>query len=187
MSVQSLKHLFTVDDYNRMGESKIFSEDDRVELIEGEIIQMVPIGDRHVTCVNRLLDCFVSLQVVKKTIISIQNPIQLGEYSEPQPDITLLKPSVDFYTGCLSQSNDVFLVVEVSDSSIEFDRNVKIPLYAKHEIPEMWLVDLEKQTLETYRQPVSGRYTQTQTLDSNQSIAPQAFPELILPVSDILG
>ena len=126
MAAQLVTYRFTVQDYHRMEAAGIFHEDDRLELLQGEIVEMPPIGPGHASGVNRLMHCFLSLQAEGKVIISVQNPIRLGEYSEPQPDLTVLKPHPDFYSRNHPGPEDVFLVVEVMASSTDYDREVKV-------------------------------------------------------------
>ena len=186
MSVQVLKRLFTVEEYYRMAEANIFSEDDRVELLEGEIVQMTPIGSRHASNVMRLIRLF-SQQVSEHALVSAQNPVRLDEYSEPQPDIALLRFRPDFYAEDHPKPEDVLLLVEVADTSIVFDRQVKVPLYAKAGIPEVWLVDLGGDSVEVHARPSRGGYEEVQQFRRGETISPQAFPDLKLNVSDILG
>jgi Uma2 family endonuclease len=186
MSVQVLKRRFTVDEYYRMAEASILSEDDRVELLEGEIIQMTPIGKRHAACVNRLLRLF-SDQVGERAIVSVQNPVRLDEQSEPQPDLALLRFRPDFYAEAHPRPEEVLLLVEVADASTEFDRQVKVPLYAQAGISEVWLVDLAGECLEVYLKPSARVYEQVQRFGRGETVSPQALPELKLDVSQILG
>ena len=186
MSVQVLKRLFTVDEYYRMAEAGILSEDDRVELIEGEIVQMTPIGSRHASNVMRLIRLF-SQQVGDHALVTAQNPIRLSEYSEPQPDIGLLKSRADFYAEAHPKPEDVFLIVEVADTSAGFDRETKAPLYAQAGIPELWLVDLTQDCVEVHLKPSVCGYEQVQQFRRGETISPQAFTELALNVNDILG
>lgn len=129
MSVQLLRRKFTVDQYHKMAESGILKEDDRVELIRGEIIEMSPIGTKHAACVNRLVNLLVLL-LGKRVIVAPQNPVVLDNNSEPQPDVALLKPRDDFYATAHPQPQDIFLLIEVADSTILYDREEKITLYA---------------------------------------------------------
>ena len=144
MAVQLVTHRFTAKDLHRLVEAGILREDDRVELLHGEIVDMPPIGPGHAAGVNRLLNVFLPLQGERKAIISVQNPIHLGEHSEPQPDLALLKPRPDFYAQGHPTPQEVLLVVEVMESSAGYDREVKVPLYARFGIPETWLVDVER-------------------------------------------
>jgi Uma2 family endonuclease len=136
MGIELKRRRFTVDEYRRMGEVGILDEDERVELIEGEIVEMSPIGRRHAGIVNRLNDLF-TFRLRGRAIVAVQNPISLGsKYSEPQPDLTLLRPRADFYADSRPEPPDVLLVVEVMDTSVERDRQVKLPLYARAGVPE---------------------------------------------------
>jgi Uma2 family endonuclease len=187
MAVQLLKRrLFTVEEYYRMAEAGIISKDERVELIEGEIVAMAAIGSRHAACVDRL-NYFLSQRVGGRALVRVQNPIRLDQFSEPQPDIALLRPRADFYAFAHPGPADVFLVVEVADTSAGFDRDVKIPLYARAGIPEAWLVDLTGDYIMVYRKPSVQVYQDVQHLQRGQSLSPEAFPDLIMAVEDILG
>jgi Uma2 family endonuclease len=175
-----------VSQYHQMSEAGIFSENDKVELINGEIIEMSPIGRRHTACVNRLNSVFSQL-LGNKVIIAVQNPIILNNLSEPEPDIALLKPRADFYESGHPQPQDIFLLIEVADSSLEYDRDVKIPLYASSGISEVWLVDIYEQVIIVYRYPSENGYSDIQTLSRGEKLSIQAFPEINLVVNDILG
>jgi Uma2 family endonuclease len=175
-----------VSQYHQMSEVGIFSENDKVELINGEIIEMSPIGRRHTACVNRLNSVFSQL-LGKKVIIAVQNPIILNNLSEPQPDIALLKPRADFYESGHPQPQDIFLLIEVADSSLEYDRDVKIPLYASSGITEVWLVDIYEQAIIVYCYPSENGYSDIQKLSRGEKMSIQAFPEVNLVVDDILG
>lgn len=186
MAIQILRKKFTVGQYYQMIESGILSERDRVELIKGEIIEMFPVGRRHAACVDRLTELFV-LRLASKAIVRTQNPIQLSNDSEPQPDLALLRRRDDFYEIGHPKPEDVFLVIEVSDTTVDFDREIKIPTYAEEGIAEAWLVDLNAQTIEVYREPTASRYQQVQQFIQSQSLFLQAFPEIQFSVSQILG
>jgi len=175
-----------VSQYHQMSEAGIFSENDKVELINGEIIEMSPIGRRHTACVNRLNSVFSQL-LGKKVIVAVQNPIILNNLSEPEPDIALLQPRADFYESGHPQPQDIFLLIEVADSSLEYDRDVKIPLYASSGITEVWLVDIYEQVIIVYRYPSENGYSDIQKLSRGEKISIQAFSEINLVVDDILG
>jgi Uma2 family endonuclease len=163
-------HRFTVDEYRLMGETGIFHEDDRVELIEGEIFEMTPIGSPHSGTTNRLQTLMIRA-VGDRAVVSTQNPVILGEYSEPQPDIALLRPRDDFYSAYHPTPADVLLLIEVAESSLPYDREVKLPLYARHDIPAVWLVDLRNQQLLQFSQPAEAGYRIREILDADQPIA----------------
>jgi Uma2 family endonuclease len=186
MSVQIARHWFTAAEYNRMGETGIFSEDDRVELIEGEIVEMSPIGKRHASCVGRLTNLFGRL-LAERAIVWVQNPIVLNDYSEPQPDVALLNRRDDFYENSLPTPDDILLIVEVADTTLEYDRQIKVPLYAQAGIAEVWVVNLADEQIEIYSQPVNGAYqSQRQTGRGETINSPDTF-NLTLSVDDLLG
>lgn len=182
----AVKHLFTVAEYHRMGEAGIFGEDDRVELIEGEIIEMSPIGSPHASRVKRLLRLFVR-KLGDRAIVQVQDPVVVNRFSEPEPDIAILHPRADFYADRHPEPADVFLLVEVADSSRAFDRGTKVPLYARNGIAEVWIVDIIDEVIEVYRQPVHGAYRSTERYRRGQKVAIGAFEKVSLRVVDILG
>ena len=186
MTVEIHKRLFTVDEYHQMACAAVFSEDDRVELIDGEIIEMSPIGRRHAACVDRLTRLFVTC-LGKSAIVRVQNPVALSQHSEPQPDVTLLRPRDDFYASAHPSPNDVLLIVEVGETSVEFDREVKVPRYAEAGIPEVWLVDLSHGTIDVHRVPSTRGYEQVQTASSGESLTPLSFPQLQLLAAELLS
>jgi hypothetical protein len=186
MAVLLLRRRFTVDEYHRMAEAGILAEDDRVELIEGEIVEMSPIGSRHAACVKRMTSLFYR-QVGQKAIVSVQDSIRLTGHSEPQPDLALLKPRPDFYAKAHPGPEDVLLVVEVAETSPDYDRTVKVPLYARSGVPEVWLVDLAGEGVEVYRQPSPQGYREVRQARRGQRLTPEAFPDVELAVDDVLG
>lgn len=177
---------FTTEEYHRLLQAGILREDDRVELIEGEILEMSPIGSRHVAAVNRIARLFFQ-RFGDRAIVSVQNPVRIDSRSEPRPDLALLKPNPSDYAEALPTSQDVLLLVEIMDTSQAYDREVKLPLYAKAGIPEVWLVDLEAHRLEVYRKPTPEGFAEAQVLGPEETVAPLHFPEARLPVAIILG
>ncbi|MCA1594329.1 MAG: Uma2 family endonuclease, partial [Acidobacteria bacterium] len=173
-------------EYERMGVAGIFSEDDRVELIEGEIVEMSPIGKRHAACVGRLTQ-ILALLLQRQVILWIQNPIQLSDFSEPQPDIALLKPRDDFYEHSLPTANDILLLIEVSDTTLEYDRQIKLPLYARSGVPEVWIVNLPDEQIETHAHPSGGSYQTTGHAARGDELQSHTLADLRLNASDILG
>lgn len=157
MSLQVAKHFFTVEEFERMGEAGIFSQDARLELIEGEIVEMSPIGSRHAGCVL-FLSRFLNRVVGDIAIVSTQNPIQLDDFTEPQPDIALLRLRDDFYREAHPTPQDVLLIIEVADTTVDYDRSVKLPIYAKAGIPEVWIVNLPADQVEIYADPNNETY-----------------------------
>ena len=185
MPVQQLTRRFTVEEYYRMAQAGILSEDDRVELIEGAIVEMAAIGSRHAACVGRLT--VLSSTAQTGGIVWVQNPIRLGEHSVPQPDLALLRLRPDFYASAHPGPGDVFLLVEVSETSADSDREVKVPIYARAGIPEVWLVDLEGEVIEVYRQPSAEGYRDARQVRRGEALSPEAFPDLTLAADEILG
>lgn len=175
----------TVDQYHKMGEAGIFRPDERVELIEGELIQMPPIGIEHAYRVNDLNEFFVT-QLTGRAIVSVQNCVTLPPRSEPQPDIAILRRTAQRYRDRLPTSADVIVLIEVSDSSLRYDRDIKVPLYAAHGVAETWIVDVNAQQLRVYRKLVSGAYSETLTLTQDDSITPTLLPDFKINVADLL-
>jgi Uma2 family endonuclease len=186
MSVQFQKHCFTVGDYHRMAEVGLLSEDSRVELIEGEIIEMSPIGSTHSGTVNRS-SAFLNRTLSGAVIVSVQNPVRLDDFSEPQPDLALLKPRKDFYADSHPTAEDVLVVIEVADTSVEYDRSLKLPLYARAGIPEAWLLVLPKEVIEVHSQPKNGKYQKVRRLKRGKSLTSPTIPGLTCRVEDLLG
>ncbi|WP_377475254.1 MAG: Uma2 family endonuclease [Microcoleus anatoxicus] len=186
MSLQLLRRLFTVKEYHLMSETGILSETDRVELIEGEIIQMAAIGTRHATAVRRLNRLFHRLPE-DRVIVDVQNPVQLSERTEPQPDVVLLQFRDDDYGTAHPVPSEVLLLVEVADSTVDNDRDVKIPIYARSLIQEVWLVNLIENCLEVYRQPTPNGYSLILKLYAGQEVAPIAFSDFTVSVDSIFG
>ncbi|MCM1984443.1 Uma2 family endonuclease [Lyngbya confervoides] len=186
MTVQILRKKFTVGQYHQMIESGILTDRDRVELLRGEIIEMSPIGMQHAACVDRLTELLVGT-FRGKAIVRVQNPIQLSTRSEPQPDFAILQRRSDFYANGHPQPSDVFALIEVSDTTVEFDRTVKVPLYAKDNIVEVWIVDLNAKAVQIYREPSDAGYQQVQTCRRGQAIAFQAFTDIQFTVDQLLG
>ncbi len=186
MSVAVTTRKFTVDEYHAMIQSGILQEDDRVELLAGEIIEMSPISSRHAACVKQLIKLFSPLALNNKMVMGVQDPVCIAPDSEPQPDIAILKPRDDFYQSAHPTASDSFLLIEVAESSQQTDREVKIPLYAHAGIREVWLVDLVNEVVERYLEPKGNAYQRIEKYIAGQEISPQAFPDFRLAVKDIL-
>lgn len=181
------RYRFTVEEYHRMGEVGILPEDSRIELIAGDIVVREPIGSYHAGTVNRLNHLWMSV-LGERAVVQVQNPIELAEEdTEVQPDVTLLQPRADFYTRRHPVATDVLLLIEVADTTLARDRRVKIPLYARAGIREVWLVDLTGDRVEVHRDPTAGGYSQVRALGRGESLVPQAFPDLTIAVADLLG
>jgi Uma2 family endonuclease len=169
-----------------MAEAGILTEDDRVELIAGEIVEMSPIGSRHAACVNRL-NMLLSSQAGQTFIVSVQNPIVVDDYSEPEPDVAVLRMRGDYYAQELPTASDVLLVIEVADTSVEIDRSVKIPLYARAGVARTILVDLPRELIEVHSEPADGQYQSVQIFRRGDSFPLKVLPQLDFNVEAILG
>jgi len=187
MPVEVHRYRFTVPDYHRMGEVGILGDDARVELLAGDIVVREPLGPYHAGTVNRLTSLWTS-RLGDRAIVHVQNPIELPEVdSEPQPDVALLRPRADFYTTAHPRAADTLLVIEVADSSARPDRRVKIPLYARAGIREVWLLDVAQRRVEVYRQPSAGAFRELRVVGEDELISAEAFPDLRLTPRDLLG
>jgi Uma2 family endonuclease len=186
MVIQLSKRLFTVEEYHQMASVGILGDRDRVELLEGEIVEMSPIGPLHAAHVKRLIK-LLAQQVGDDAIVAAQDPVYLSDRSEPQPDLALLKPQSDFYASGHPQPEDVFLLIEVADTTIDTDREVKVPLYASHGIAEVWLIDIQAQTIEVYLEPMPKGYQKSRIYKNGQSLSVQALPNISFTVDEILG
>lgn len=184
MATEPTHWRFTVTDYHQMAEVGILTEDDRVELIDGEILEMSPIGGRHVACINRLNRLLVQ-RLGDDGVVSIQNPVRLDEHNEPEPDVTVIRARD--YGDDLPTAGDVLLLIEVADTSLRYDRRRKLPLYATAGIPESWVVDLQGETIERHSNPVAGRYSLTVRAGRGEEIESLAVPGLTLKADEVLG
>lgn len=184
-TVQVERKLFTVSEYEQMIRAGVLAEDARLELIEGELITMSPIGAAHAGFVKRL-NRLLSARVGTQAIVAVQDPIRL-EHSEPQPDLALLRPRQDDYINSLPEAGDVLLIIEVADTSVEYDRSVKLPLYARAGVPEAWLLDLNRRVIEVHRQPSEAGYDEKRTLGPGEHIAVPGIASVALGVDDVLG
>lgn len=180
------RYRFTVDEYHRMAEAGVLHEDHRVELLDGGVVVMSPIGDPHAACVNRI-NRLLGARVGERAIVSVQNPIQLDSHSEPQPDVALLRPRDDFYASATPGPEDTLLAIEVGDSSARFDREVKAPLYAKARVRELWLVDLGAGEVRVCRRPDESGYADVSVKRRGDDLSPQALPDVIVRIVDVLG
>lgn len=178
------RRLLTLDEYHTIGAAGVLKEDDRIELIEGEMIEMAPIGSRHVAKVNWLAHLF-SQCVGDHAIVSVQNPIALPPHNEPQPDIALLKPRADYYEGKLPGAEDIMLVVEVADTTLAYDRDSKMPIYARHGIVEAWLVDIQARMLSIFLEPGAKSYQRLLNPAESESVTPVLLPNVVIQLTDL--
>ena len=186
MSINLAKHRFTVGEYERMGEMGFFPPDARVELIEGQIIEISPIGSRHAACV-KLLNRILNQQVAEDAIVSTQDPIRLSDLSEPRPDLAVLRFRRDYYRERHPGAYDVLLVIEVADTTIQYDRHTKIPLYARAGIPEAILFNLPEDRLEYFARPEMGVYQVNRIINRGEQFESTSIPGLTFDIAMILG
>jgi Uma2 family endonuclease len=170
------KHRFTVEEFRKMGEAGIFAEDDRMELVEGEIVEMTPIGWRHVESVNALTGVLADLRGSGRFVVSVQNPLVLGEHGEHYPDLVLYREGV---RGRVPEARDALVVVEVADTSLSYDRNVKLPLYARAGVPEAWLVDLRAGVVEVHTGPHADGYGAVRTYTRGEIVHSATLAEIV--------
>ncbi len=181
--MSAVKHRFTVGEYHRMGEAGIFAEDDRVELIDGEVVEMTPISWRHAHCVRQLINILPGL-VGDRYLVDAQNPIALGEHGEPQPDVVLLDGGLA--AGRLPIPDEVALAVEVAESSLEFDRNVKLPWYGEAGIQEVWIANLRDDLMEVYSDPGPQGYRSTHRVGRGERMVSATVQGLALDLAQII-
>jgi Uma2 family endonuclease len=186
MRIEAPRKRFTVDEYYRMADVGILTHSDRVELIEGEIVEMSPIGDRHAMSVNRANMIFAR-GLGDRVVVSVQNAAHMDRYNEPQPDVVLIRPREGFYGTGHPNPEDVVLLIEVSETTLRFDRAVKLPVYARNGIVEVWIVDLKADAIHVYREPNGLIYTSVATRRRDEDVSPQAFPDFTIKVSELLG
>lgn len=186
MTVCEAQRLFPVEEYRRMAEAGIFHEDDRIELIEGKTVQMTAIGSRRAACVKHLNKLLIR-EVGDSGIGGAQDPVILPDIREPELDLTVLRPRDDFYAAGHPVPEDVLLLIEVSDTSLEHDRDVKVPLPAQAGILEAWVMDLANEKMHVFSQPTDGFYRDTRSSGRSGSVSPQALPNLMVSVEDVLG
>lgn len=176
---------FNVEEYHRMAEAGVLHPAERVELIEGEIVQMAAIGSRHAECVDRLNRLLVRA-IEDQGTVRVQNPVRLSDHSEPEPDIALVRRRPEGYADRHPGPDDTLLIIEVADTTLALDREVKIPLYARAGVPECWIVDLDADVLIVHRTPQGREYAHAGRHHRGDRITPGAFPDLRLAVEEIM-
>jgi len=178
------RYKLSVEDYHKLGDAGILNEDSRGELIEGELIQMAPIGVAHMGLVNRLNKLLV-IAVGDRGVVSVQNGVTMPPYSEPQPDFAILVPGADRITGDLPGPTDVLLLIEVADTTLAYDRKVKLPLYAQKGIAEVWIVNVQARCIETYREPTANGYQGRTDVGPEDRASPHALPDVQVELKEI--
>ena len=186
MQVEVERKQFTVDDYYKMAEAGILTAEDRVELIEGQILKMSPIGTRHAMTVTRALMIFAR-GVGDRVVVAVQNPAPMDTYNEPQPDLVLIRPREGFYGTDHPSPEDVVLLIEVADTSLRKDRLMKLPVYARNGIREVWIIDLSDDVIYVYRKPEANAFLLFETRHRGDFVSPAAFPNFEVKVDDLLG
>ena len=182
---QPMRLRFTVDEYYRMIELGLLKEYEKAEIIEGELIKKMTIGDRHAAIVN-LLNRFFVKNVSDDVLVSVQNPVRLSDYNEPEPDVALT--DLRKYDGKRHpQPSEIILIVEVSDSTLKYDRDVKLALYAEAEIPEVWIVNLPNDIIEVHQKPSVGIYQLAKIFKRGETLVSEVLPDLSLAANEILG
>jgi Uma2 family endonuclease len=180
------RYRFSVDEYLRMGETGILTESDRVELIDGEIIDMPPIGIPHAGAVKRIANLFAR-QLGERVVLSVQDPIRIGDFSLPEPDIALLRPRDDFYASAYPTPEDILMLVEVAESSVRYDRDKKLPLYAAAGVKECWLVDIPARKLVICRDASADGYRRVHEPEHLTSVTPESIPDCAIDLSGLFG
>jgi len=180
------RHRISVHDYHRMAEVGVLAPDARVELIEGEIIDMAPIGKDHQSIVDQLNRMLVRA-VGESAIVRVQGSVRLSQWSEPEPDLVLLAPRADFYRSEFASGEDTLLVIEVSDTTLRYDREVKVPLYARHGVPEVWIVDVNADTLLVHGGLRNGEYERHAALERPANVALTHVPGVTLDVAPLFA
>ena len=180
------RYYFTVAEFERMGEAGVFMKDARLELIEGEIIEMSPIGSRHAACV-KFLSRFLNQTVGDIALVSTQDPIRLNDFSEPEPDLALLRLRDDFYRDAHPTPADVLLIIEVADTTLAYDRQVKVPLYAKAGVAEVWVINLPEDQIEVYAEPTGGTYQTVFNFRRGDEARAHTVANLTVSVAAVLG
>jgi Uma2 family endonuclease len=179
------RHAITVEEYLRMGEAQVFAHDARLELMEGALVEMPPIGSPHAAVVNTLAALLAKAASASRAIVSVQNPLVLNERSAPQPDVMLLRPRTDRYYHSHPTAADAFLVVEVADTTLRYDLDVKRPLYAQTGIAQLWVIDIERRILHSHLEPVQRWYKVHRTFERDEKATVAALDELAIPVSSL--
>ena len=187
MTATRTRRRFNAAEYYAMADAGILTEADRVELLDGDVIVMAPIGDSHAFSVDELAEGVFPLAWRGQARIRVQNPLLLDDHSVPQPDIMVLQRRDDLYRSGPPGPGDVLLLIEVSGSSLYYDRNAKLAAYARAGIPEVWIANLPDHRVETYANPVNDGYSTVRHYGSGESVAPQAFPDIALEVDRIIG
>ena len=185
MSALPQRKLFTVEEYDAMIKAGVFDGKERVELIEGEFVKKMTQGDLHIGCINRLNYLLVPL-LLNKAIVAVQNAVEINPFSAPEPDVAILQFRVDFYSTGKARPEDILLLIDVADTTVHSDRQMKIPLYARAEVPEVWLINLPRKIIEVYTEPRNGKYQVVRKAGKSEILKPKMITDLSVKVAEIL-
>ena len=185
MSALPQRKLFTVEEYDTMIKAGVFDGKERVELIEGEFVKKITQGDLHIGCINRLNYLLVPL-LLNKAIVAVQNAVEINPFSAPEPDVAILRFRADFYSTGKARPEDILLLIEVADTTVHSDRQMKIPLYARAEVPEVWLVNLPRKIIEVYTEPRNGKYQIVRKAGKSEILTPKMIADVSVKVAEIL-
>ena len=185
MSVSVSRRLFKTKEFRDMIEAGVFQEDDRLELVDGEIVEMSPIGNRHATCVRKLMRLLRGVD--DRALLDVQNPLAISEENDFYPDVVLLRPRSDDYAGGIPNASDALLVIEVADTTLRFDRSIKKPRYAAAGAPELWIVDLEGSRIWVHRKPLEGDYGEVFEVRPGEVLKVPGMPDVEIQVAELLS
>ena len=185
MSVSLSRRLFKTQEFRDMIEAGVFQEDDRLELVDGEIVEMSPIGNRHATCVRKLIAVF--RRVGERALLDAHTPLGISEDNDFYPDVVLLRPRSDTYAESIPRASDTLLVIEVADTTLRFDRSIKKPRYAAAGAPELWIMDLEGSRVWVHRKPLEGDYGEVFEARAGDVLRIPGMPDVEIRVSDLVS
>ncbi|MGH9323620.1 MAG: Uma2 family endonuclease [Vicinamibacteria bacterium] len=185
MSVSLSRRLFTTKEFREMIEAGVFQEDDRLELVDGEILEMAPIGSRHAACVRKLN--LLLRKVGERALVDVQNPLGISDLNDFYPDVVLLRPPAKDYVKAIPRAGDTILVIEVAETTLRFDRTIKKPRYAAAGVPELWIIDLEGSRVWIHRQPLEGDYGEVFEARSGDVLKVPGMPDIEIPVSNLFS
>lgn len=180
------RYPITTDIYHQMIKQGILTSNDKIELLEGDLIKMSAMGPRHLASINRLTEFFI-LQLQGTVMVSTQGPVELSQFSEPEPDVSLLKKRADYYRSAIPKAEDALLVIEVADTTLSKDRGVKLSAYARAKIVEFWIVNLQDDIIEVYTNPTGSSYQTVRIVHRHETLSPVLLPAVILEADDVLG
>ncbi len=186
LDVGPTRHKLDVSEYCRMGAAGVFADNKRIELIDGDLIDMAPIGDNHAAIVDGFCEVLV-IACAGRATVRVRGPLGLDRFNDPQPDLAILRRQADFYAGRRPTATDVLLLVEVADGSLRFDRTVKLPLYARFGIAEVWIVDVSRRVVDVHRNPSGTGYDDVVSYPGTGELALAAAPDIMVRLDLVFG